>query len=200
MKIVCLDLEGVLVPEIWINVAKRTGIEELRRTTRDEPDYNKLMRRRIEILKEHSLTLSDIQAVIASMGPMEGAKAFLDELRSLTQVIILSDTFVEFAKPLMARLDWPTIWCNSLEVKDGMITRHKLRQEEGKFHAVQALKALNFSTFAAGDSYNDLKMILEADEGCLFRAPKTIIESYPHLVLTTTYGELMDRIKEFLTS
>lgn len=198
MKIVCLDLEGVLVPEIWINVAERTGIEELRRTTRDEPDYDKLMRRRIEILKERSLTLSDIQEVIASMGPMEGAKTFLDELRSLTQVVILSDTFVEFAKPLMAQLDWPTIWCNSLEVEDGMIVRHRLRQEEGKYHAVKALKALNFSTFAAGDSYNDLKMILEADDGCLFRAPETIIERYPHLALTTTYDELMGRIREFL--
>lgn len=198
MKIVCLDLEGVLVPEIWINVAVKTGIEELKRTTRDEPDYNKLMRRRIELLTEHNLSLADIQAVIASMGPMEGAKEFLRELRSLTQVLILSDTFVEFAKPLMAQLDWPTIWCNSLEIEDGMITRHKMRQEEGKYHAIQALKRLNFTSFAAGDSYNDLKMILEADGGCLFRAPEAIIETYPHLVLTTTYDELMGQIKEFL--
>ena len=198
MKSVCLDLEGVLVPEIWINVAQKTGIEELKRTTRDEPDYNKLMKRRIELLDEHNISLADIQAVIASMGPMEGAKEFLDELRSLTQVLILSDTFVEFAKPLMAQLGWPTIFCNSLVVEGGRIIQHTMRQEEGKYHTILALKTLNISPFAAGDSYNDLKMILAADGGCLFRAPEAIIETYPHLVMTNTYDELMAQIKEFL--
>ncbi len=200
MDIVCLDLEGVLVPEIWINVAERTGIEALRRTTRDEPDYDKLMRSRIAILDAHGLRLADIQAVIAEMGPLEGAHAFLDELRSLTQVLILSDTFSEFAKPLMEQLGWPTLFCNSLEVADGRIVSHRMRIHNGKKAAVVALRTLNYRTFAAGDSYNDLAMIEAADDGCLFRAPTAILESHPHLALTEEYGELMGQIKRFLFS
>ncbi len=199
IDIVCLDLEGVLVPEIWINVAERCGIEELRRTTRDEPDYDKLMRSRIAILDEHKLSLADIQAVIAQMGPLEGAKAFLDELRSLTQVLILSDTFAEFAKPLMQQLGWPMLWCNSLFVEDGRIVSHRMRINNGKKEAIEALRALNFRSFAAGDSYNDLAMIEAADDGCLFRAPKAILNDYPHLAITEEYGQLMARIKEFLS-
>ena len=196
--IVCLDLEGVLVPEIWINVAEKTGIEALRRTTRDEPDYGKLMRGRIKILDEHGLSLSDIQAVIAEMGPLDGAKAFLDELRSLTQVLILSDTFAEFAKPLMKQLGWPTLWCNSLEVVDDRIVSHRMRIENGKKAAIEALRSLNFRTFAAGDSYNDLAMIEAADGGCLFRAPVAILGDYPHLAMTAEYDELLAQVKEFL--
>lgn len=201
MDIVCLDMEGVLVPEIWINVAERTGIEELRITTREEPDYDKLMANRINILAQHKLKLSDIQAVIASMGPMEGALAFLDELRTLTQVVILSDTFTEFAKPLMRQLNWPTIWCNDLEVgADGMLIRHRMRMHDGKKKAIQALKELNYRTFAAGDSYNDLTMIREADGGCLFRAPENILLEHPDLKLATTYDEFLSIIKEFLAT
>ena len=199
MDIVCLDMEGVLVPEIWINVAERTGIEELKITTRDEPDYDKLMAGRIRILEEHNLKLKDIQDVIAQMGPMEGALSFLDSLRSMTQVVILSDTFSEFANPLMRQLNWPTIWCNSLEVdEDNRIIRHRMRLHDGKKKAIQALKALNYRTFAAGDSYNDLTMIQEADGGCLFRAPKNILEQYPHLQIAETYDEFLGIIKEFL--
>ncbi|MDX9914617.1 MAG: bifunctional phosphoserine phosphatase/homoserine phosphotransferase ThrH [Sphaerochaeta sp.] len=200
MDIVCLDLEGVLVPEIWINVAERTGIEALRRTTRDEPDYDKLMRSRIEILDANGLMLCDIQAVIAKMGPMEGARHFLDELRSLTQVLILSDTFSEFAKPLMEQLGWPTLLCNSLEVERGRIVRHRMRIANGKRAAIDALRSLNYRTFAAGDSYNDLAMIEAADGGCLFRAPKAILDDYPHLALTEEYDELLAQIKGFLAS
>lgn len=198
MDIVCLDLEGVLVPEIWINVAERTGIEALRRTTRDEPDYDTLMRSRIEILDAHGLRLSDIQAVIAQMGPLEGAREFLDELRSLTQVLILSDTFSEFAKPLMEQLGWPTLFCNSLEVVSDRIVSHRIRIHNGKKAAIEALHTLNYRTFAAGDSYNDLAMIEAADGGCLFRAPASILADHPHLALTEEYGALMAQIKEFL--
>lgn len=199
MDIVCLDMEGVLVPEIWINVAERTGIEELKITTRDEPDYDKLMAGRIRILEEHNLKLKDIQDVISQMGPMEGALSFLDSLRSMTQVVILSDTFSEFANPLMRQLNWPTIWCNSLEVdEDNRIIRHRMRLHDGKKKAIQALKALNYRTFAAGDSYNDLTMIQEADGGCLFRAPKNILEQYPHLQIAETYDKFLEIIKEFL--
>ena len=199
MDIVCLDMEGVLVPEIWINVAERTGIEELKITTRDEPDYDKLMAGRIRILEEHNLKLKDIQDVISQMGPMEGALSFLDSLRSMTQVVILSDTFSEFANPLMRQLNWPTIWCNSLEVdEDNRIIRHRMRLHDGKKKAIQALKALNYRTFAAGDSYNDLTMIQEADGGCLFRAPKNILEQYPHLQIAETYDEFLEIIREFL--
>lgn len=199
MDIVCLDMEGVLVPEIWINVAKRTGIEALQITTRDEPDYDKLMKSRIAILDQHNLKLSDIQSVIASMGPMEGAVEFLDELRSLTQVIILSDTFTEFAKPLMRQLNWPTIWCNSLVVDDqDRIAAHLMRLQDGKCKAIKALKQLNYRTFAAGDSYNDLSMIREADEGCLFRAPQNILREHPDLEIAQSYDAFLSIIKRFL--
>lgn len=199
MDIVCLDMEGVLVPEIWINVALRTGIEELKITTREEPDYDKLMANRIRILKEHNLRLSDIQHVIDGMGPLEGAYEFLKALRSMTQVVILSDTFTEFAQPLMRQLDYPMIWCNNLEVDDqNMIVRHRMRLHDGKRKAIQALRVLNYRTFAAGDSYNDLNMIREADGGCLFRAPQTILTQCPDLRITNTYEEFLSEIKGFL--
>ncbi|MXI86399.1 bifunctional phosphoserine phosphatase/homoserine phosphotransferase ThrH [Sphaerochaeta halotolerans] len=199
MDIVCLDLEGVLVPEIWINVAERTGIEELKITTRDEPDYDKLMGGRIKILEEHNLKLKDIQNVIAKMGPLEGALSFLESLRSMTQMVILSDTFSEFASPLMRQLNWPTIFCNDLEVDtENRIIRHRMRLHDGKKKAIQALKSLNYRTFAAGDSYNDLTMIQEADGGCLFRAPQTILEQYPDLKIAETYDEFLKIIKEFI--
>jgi phosphoserine/homoserine phosphotransferase len=201
MDVVCLDLEGVLVPEIWINVAERTGIEALRLTTREVPDYDELMTGRLKILEEHRLSLADIQAVIATMSPLEGAREFLDELRSMTQVVILSDTFTEFARPLMRQLGWPTIWCNDLQVgSDGMITGYRLRQKDGKRHAIEALKRLNFRTFAAGDSYNDLSMIHTADGGCLFRAPQRILDEEPGLSLATTYDEFLSTIRGFLQS
>ncbi|HAF86244.1 MAG TPA: bifunctional phosphoserine phosphatase/homoserine phosphotransferase ThrH [Sphaerochaeta sp.] len=199
MDIVCLDLEGVLVPEIWINVAQKTGIEALRLTTRDISDYDILMNGRLEILRKHKLSLADIQDVIATIRPLDGAIKFLSELREKTQVIILSDTFTEFAKPLMKQLAWPTLWCNNLVIgKGGMIEDYKLRIRDGKYHAIQALKALNFRTFAAGDSYNDLSMIEESDAGCLFRAPEGILESHPHLAQATTYEEFSMVIDEFL--
>ncbi len=199
MDIVCLDLEGVLVPEIWINVAQKTGIEELRLTTRDISDYDVLMKGRLAILEEHKLTLADIQAVIDTIEPLEGALEFLSSLRSRTQVLILSDTFSEFAQPLMRQLAWPTLWCNSLVIDEaGMIAEYKLRIPDGKLHAIRALKGLNFRTFAAGDSYNDLSMIEESDAGCLFRAPEGILASHPHLRQTTTYEEFSQAIEEFL--
>ncbi len=199
MDIVCLDLEGVLVPEIWINVAQKTGIEALRLTTRDISDYDILMNGRLEILRKHKLSLADIQDVIATIRPLDGAIKFLSELREKTQVIILSDTFTEFAKPLMKQLSYPTLWCNNLVIgKGGMIEDYKLRIRDGKYHAIQALKALNFRTFAAGDSYNDLSMIEESDAGCLFRAPEGILESHPHLAQATTYEEFSMVIDEFL--
>jgi len=199
MDIVCLDLEGVLVPEIWINVAAKTGIEELKTTTREEPDYDKLMENRIRILKQHNLKLSDIQDVIASMGPLEGAYDFLERLRAETQVVILSDTFSEFAQPLMRQLNWPMIWCNNLDVDgNGMIVHHRMRLHDGKRKAIEALKQLNYRTFAAGDSYNDLTMIETADGGCLFRAPASILSQYPHLKMANTYDEFLSLIKEFL--
>ena len=199
MEIVCLDLEGVLVPEIWIAFAEKTGIPELRRTTRDEPDYDKLMAYRIAILKEHSLRLSDIQDVIATIGPLEGARDFLDQLREMTQVVILSDTFQEFALPLMRQLGYPTILCNSLRVSaDGMIEGIRMRCENGKKRAIEAFSSIGFRTFASGDSYNDLAMIRKADGGCLFRAPENILESEKDLVLTRTYDELLSRIRSFI--
>ncbi len=199
MDIVCLDLEGVLVPEIWINVAQKTGIEALRLTTRDVSDYDILMKGRLEILREHRLTLSDIQSVIATIRPLDGAMDFLSDLRSRTQVLILSDTFTEFAKPLMKQLAWPTLWCNNLIIDaDGMIQDYTLRIRDGKYHAIKALKSLNFRTFAAGDSYNDLSMIEEADAGCLFKAPEGILQSHPHLPRATTYTEFSSVIQEFL--
>lgn len=201
MEVVCLDLEGVLVPEIWIAFAEKTGIEKLRLTTRDVPDYDVLMKGRLDILREHGLKLADIQNVISSIEPLEGAKEFLDELRSVTQVVILSDTFREFASPLMRKLAWPTIFCNSLVVDDdGNITGYTLRQKDGKRKAIEHLQAMGFRCFAAGDSYNDLTMIKTADSGSLFRAPENILEEYPELHLSTTYDDFLKTIKEFLNA
>ncbi|MCF0261363.1 MAG: bifunctional phosphoserine phosphatase/homoserine phosphotransferase ThrH [Sphaerochaetaceae bacterium] len=199
MEIICLDLEGVLVPEIWIAFAEKTGIPQLKRTTRDEPDYDKLMKYRMDILKEHNLTLKDIQDVIATIKPLEGAKEFLDKVRSITQVVILSDTFKEFAKPLMKQLGWPTILCNSLITdENNMLIGMKLRQQDGKRKAIDGFRSMNFRTFAAGDSYNDLTMIHKADKGCLFRAPENILKEEPDLKLCTTYDEFFEQIKAFV--
>jgi phosphoserine/homoserine phosphotransferase len=189
--IACLDLEGVLVPEIWINVAERTGIAALRRTTRDEPDYDKLMRGRIGILDEHKLGLPDIQAVIATMDPLDGALDFVEWLRSRTQVIILSDTFAEFAQPLMRKLGWPTLFCHNLEVEpSGRIAGYRLRIQDGKRQAVEALRSIAFRIVAAGDSYNDTTMLKAADAGILFRPPANVIADFPQFPVTTTYDEL----------
>ena len=199
MEIVCLDLEGVLVPEIWIAFSDKTGIPELRRTTRDEPDYDKLMKYRMAILRERNLNLRDIQDVISEIQPLEGAKDFLERVREITQVVILSDTFREFAAPLMKQLRWPTILCNSLIVdSDNMLTGMKLRQEDGKRRAIDGFRAMNFRTFAAGDSYNDLSMIHRADCGCLFRAPANILKEEPNLKLCTTYDEFFEEIRTFV--
>ncbi len=189
--IVCLDLEGVLVPEIWINVAETTAIEALRITTRDEPDYDKLMRNRIRILEEHGLRLADIQAVIRRMGPLQGAHEFLGWLRGRHQVIILSDTFYEFAAPLMEQLGHPCLFCNSLIVDDDDRVRdYRLRIADGKRKAVMALKLLNFGVIAAGDSYNDTTMLAEADAGILFRPPANVVRDFPQFPVTQTYDEL----------
>jgi phosphoserine/homoserine phosphotransferase len=200
LRLVCLDLEGVLVPEIWIAFSEATGIPEFRRTTRDEPDYDKLMRFRIDLLKKHSLKLPDIQRVIGTMNPLEGAADFLDRLRERTQVIILSDTFQEFALPLMAKLRYPTLFCNSIETSgDGAVSGYRLRQQNGKKCAVAALKTINFKVFAAGDSFNDLAMIAEADAGCLFCAPEAIRKEYSHIPCVDTYGDLLNNIDNFLS-
>jgi len=199
MEIVCLDLEGVLVPEIWIAFSEKTGIPELRITTREEPDYDKLMKYRMNILRQHGLALKDIQEVISGIRPLDGAKDFLDRVRSITQVVILSDTFTEFANPLMRQLGWPTILCNSLIVDDkGMLTGMKLRQQDGKRKAIEGFRSMNFRTFAAGDSYNDLTMIRTADKGCLFRAPERILKEHPDLRLCTTYEEFYSEIEGFV--
>ncbi len=199
MKVVCLDLEGVLVPEIWIAFAEASGIPELRRTTRDEPDYDKLMKFRLALLKERGLKIRDIQAVINTMEPLDGAWEFLHKLRAKTQVIILSDTFEEFARPLMAKLDYPTLFCNNLAIaEDGTVTDYRLRQKDGKMHAVRALKSINMKVFAAGDSFNDLAMIREADSGCLFRAPEGIRSSCADLDCIDSYQDLLGRIDRFL--
>ena len=199
MEIVCLDLEGVLVPEIWIAFAEKTGITELKRTTRDEPDYSKLMAWRMDILREHSLTLKDIQSTISEINPLEGAKEFLDKLRAMTQVVILSDTFREFASPLMKQLGWPTILCNSLVVdENNMLSGMVLRQTDGKRKAIEGFRSMGFRTFAAGDSYNDLTMIHTADKGCLFRAPERILLEEPDLKLCTTYDEFFNEIEAFV--
>ncbi len=191
--IACLDLEGVLVPEIWIAVAERTGIAALRRTTRDEPDYDKLMRGRLAILDEHRLGLPDIQAVIGAMEPLEGALEFLGWLRSHTQVIILSDTFEQFAAPLMRKLGWPTLFCHALAVDaGGRITGYRLRIRDGKRRAVEALRALAFRVVAAGDSYNDTAMLAAADGGILFRPPQNVIDDFAQFPVTRTYAELRD--------
>lgn len=189
--IACLDLEGVLVPEIWINVAERTGIAELRRTTRDEPDYDKLMRRRLEILDENKLKLQDIQQVIGTMRPLDGAAEFLDWLRARFQVLILSDTFDEFAQPLMAQLGYPTLFCNSLVINaEGRVSDYSIRIRDGKRKAVMALKLLNFEVVAAGDSYNDTTMLDEADHGILFCPPENVIRDFPQFPVTRNYVEL----------
>lgn len=199
MNIVCLDLEGVLVPEIWIAFAKASRIPELKRTTRDEPDYDKLMKWRLGILKEHGLGLKEIQQTIATIDPMPGAKKFLDELRSMTQVIIISDTFTEFAAPLMKKLGWPTIFCNSLEVaEDGEITGFKMRIEQSKLTTVKALQSIGFETIASGDSYNDLGMIRASKAGFLFRSTDSIKNENPDLPAYETYDELMAAIKRAL--
>ena len=196
MNLVCLDMEGVLVPEIWIAFAEAAGIPELRRTTRDEPDYDKLMNYRIAILKEHGLGLKEIQETIATIDPLPGAKEFLDELRSLTQVIILSDTFEQFAQPLMKKLGWPTIFCNTLEVTpDGVITGFKMRCEQSKLTTVKALQSIGYETIAAGDSYNDLGMILGSKAGFLFMSTDKIKADYPHLPAYETFPELLSAIK-----
>ena len=191
MQMICLDLEGVLVPEIWIEFARRTGITELARTTRDEPDYDKLMNARIGLLAQHRLKLADIQNVIAGMGPMEGARAFLDDLRSRYQVLILSDTFYEFAQPLMRQLAWPTLLCHKLEVDaDGFVRRHVLRMPDQKRHAVEALRGLNFQVIAAGDSYNDIGMLGAAHAGFFIHPPTAIIQQFPQYPVTRSYAEL----------
>ena len=199
MNIVCLDLEGVLVPEIWIAFAEASGIPELKRTTRDEPDYDKLMKWRIGILKEHGLGLKEIQDTIAKIDPMPGAKEFLDELRSMTQVIIISDTFTQFATPLMKKLGWPTIFCNSLEVaENGEITGFKMRIENSKLTTVKALQSIGFETIASGDSYNDLGMIKASKAGFLFKSTDQIKADNPELPAFETYEELMVAIKKAL--
>lgn len=197
MYITCLDLEGVLVPEIWIAFAEASGIPELKKTTRDEPDYDKLMRWRIGVLKEHGLGLKEIQDTIAKIDPMPGAKEFLDELRSFCQVIIISDTFTQFATPLMQKLGWPTIFCNSLELaEDGEITGFKMRIEQSKLTTVKALQSIGFDTIASGDSYNDLAMIQASKAGFLFRSTEKIKADYPELPAFETYDELMAAIKK----
>ena len=199
MNIVCLDMEGVLVPEIWIAFAEASGIPELKRTTRDEPDYNKLMNYRLEILKEHGLGLKEIQDTIAKIDPIPGAKEFLDELRSVTQVIILSDTFEQFAKPLMEKLGWPTIFCNTLEVAEsGEITGFKMRCEQSKLTTVKGLQSIGYETIAAGDSYNDLGMILNSKAGFLFKSTEQIKADHPELPAYEEYDEFLTAIKAVL--
>lgn len=199
MNIVCLDLEGVLVPEIWIAFAEASGIPELKRTTRDEPDYDKLMKWRIGILKEHGLGLKEIQDTIAKIDPIPGAKEFLDELKSITQVIIISDTFTQFAGPLMKKLGYPTIFCNSLEVADnGEITGFKMRIENSKYTTVMALQSIGFQTIASGDSHNDLGMIKASKAGFLFKSTEQIKKDNPELPAYETYDELMEAIKKVL--
>lgn len=200
MQLVCLDLEGVLVPEIWIEFAKRTGISELRRTTRDEPDYDKLMTYRLDLLKTHKLGLPDIQKVIAEMGPMTGAKEFLDQLRRDFQVIILSDTFYEFAMPLMAQLGMPTLFCHKLEADaTGFLVNYHLRMPNQKKEAVQRFKELRFDVIAAGDSYNDTAMLIEAHAGILFHPPQNVIDEFPQFPVAMNYAELRAEIDSAAT-
>lgn len=193
----CLDLEGVLVPEIWINVALKTGIDELKITTREMPDYDALMKRRLAILDRHKLTIYDIQDVIAKMGPLEGAREFIAWLRERCQVIILSDTFYQFALPLMRQLDYPTLFCNQLDIDgSGKILAHHMRMQNQKKHSVAAFKALNFFTMAAGDAYNDTAMLGEADVGFFFRPPDHLPKEFPQFPVTKTYGELQERFRQ----
>jgi phosphoserine / homoserine phosphotransferase len=196
--IVTLDVEGVLVPEIWIAVAERTGIEGLRRTTRDEPDYDVLMRYRLALLDEHRLTMTLIAEVIAALEPMEGAREFLDELRSETQVILLSDTFEQFARPLMRQLGWPTVLCHRLVVADDRVVDYRLRQPNQKQRSVEALHALNYCVIAAGDSYNDTTMLGAADHGYLFCAPPNVIAEFPQFPALDAYGDLLAAIRSHL--
>ena len=199
LNVVCLDLEGVLVPEIWIAFAEASGIPELKRTTRDEPDYNKLMNWRLDILRQHGLGLKEIQETIAKIDPMPGAKEFLDKLRAKTQVLILSDTFTQFATPLMKKLGWPTIFCNTLEVGDnGEITGFRMRCEQSKLSTVKALQSVGFETISAGDSYNDLGMILNSKAGFLFRSTEKIKQDYPNLPAFEEYDDLLDAIEKAL--
>lgn len=197
MNIVCLDMEGVLVPEIWIAFAEASGIPELKRTTRDEPDYSKLMNFRLGILKEHGLGLKEIQSVIATIDPLPGAKDFLDALREETQVIILSDTFEQFAKPLMKKLNWPTIFCNTLEVAEsGEITGYRMRCEKSKLTTVKALQSIGYETIAAGDSFNDLAMIQASKAGFLFKSTEQIKKDYPDLPAYEDFDGLLNAIRE----
>ena len=194
---VCADLEGVWVPEVWINVAERTGIPELRLTTRDIKDYDELMHHRLEILKEKNLTLLDIQRVIATIKPLHGALDMINWLKRVTRFIVVSDTFVEFAEPLMDQLDWPTLFCHSLEVNgDGIINGYNLRQRNAKRETVMALKSLNYEVIAFGDSYNDINMLKEADQGVLFRPPQNVINDYPEFPVIHEYGELKSYLEE----
>ncbi len=196
MNIVCLDLEGVLVPEIWIAFAKESGIPELKKTTRDEPDYDKLMQYRLNILKEHNIGLEEIQETIAKIEPMDGAKEFLDKLREKTQVLILSDTFTQFAMPLMKKLGWPTIFCNTLEVSEnGEITGYRMRVEKSKYATVKALQSVGYETIAAGDSYNDLGMIRASKAGFLFKSTQQIKDDNPDLAAFDTYDQLLKAIE-----
>ena len=198
MNLVCLDLEGVLVPEIWIAFSQATGIPELRRTTRDEPDYDKLMKFRLDLLKRNNLKLSDIQNVVSKMEPLPGAVEFTSALREKTQLVILSDTYEQFAKPLMEKLSWPTLLCNLLQIaSDGTVCGSSLRQRNGKQEAVKAFKSLNLRVFASGDSYNDLAMIREADGGCLFRAPEQIRKDCTDIHCVDTFDDLLSEILEF---
>jgi len=200
MNLVCLDLEGVLVPEIWIAFSQAVGIPELRRTTRDEPDYDKLMKFRLDLLKKNNLKLPDIQKVISGMEPLPGAYEFAGAVREKTQLVILSDTFEQFAKPLMAKLSWPALFCNSLEIDAyGSVTGYSLRQQNGKKEAVKAFKSINMRVFAAGDSFNDLTMIREADSGCLFRAPEQIKKDCADIPCVETFDTLMSEIDKFLS-
>ncbi len=199
MNIVCLDMEGVLVPEIWIAFSEASGIPELRRTTRDEPDYDKLMKYRLAILKEHGLGLKEIQATIAKIDPLPGAKAFLDELRTITQVVILSDTFEQFAKPLMEKLNWPSIYCNTLKVgENGEITGYQMRCEKSKLTTVKALQSCGFETIAAGDSFNDLAMIQASKAGFLFKSTDAIKAAHPELPAYEEFPDLLAAIKAAL--
>lgn len=199
MQILCTDLEGVLVPEIWISVAQKTGIEELRLTTRDIADYDVLMRKRLSILGSHKLKLKDITDVIETMEPLEGALDFLNWLRPKIQVIVVSDTYVEFAKPLMAKLGWPTLLCNSLSIDEaGAIADYHLRQKDGKRHVVEALNTLNYEVIAMGDSYNDITMLQTAARGVLFRPPENVVAEYPQFPVTRTYAELQRELERVI--
>lgn len=199
MNIVCLDMEGVLVPEIWIAFAEATGIEELKRTTRDEPDYDKLMQYRLDILRKHNLGIKEIQETIGKMDPIPGAKEFLDELRTMTQVIIISDTFEQFAQPLMKKLGWPTLFCNYLEIaEDGMITDYKMRVEKSKYTTVKALQSIGFDTIASGDSHNDMGMIQASKAGFLFKSTESIKAEYPDIPAFDEYDDLLAAIKAAL--